>query len=301
MNKDTEHKGIRIPKELLEKINKSAAKEERTFSQQVIYILKKYYELQESEKWGGQKMSKQVKCKKCHLTYDSKKYECPYCHKKRFNPTGLIIFLLILVIAAGIVFYFFGDTIKEKLSGESDIKEVEVTAETEKTTVCETTAGTKKSTETTKDDTGTTTASTTENEDIKSGLVFNNLTIEQKEDTNEYIVKFDITNTTDNTISKKFTITNLADKVKANVIEHNTTIFNWSDGSETIDLKLVPEEIYKVEYTIQIENDWKLFEVYLSEITSNETDIKDVKIFTYENKQDITEITTDTKLNIITE
>ncbi len=51
MNKDTEHKGIRIPKELIEKINKSAQKEERTFSQQVIYILKKYYELQESGKW----------------------------------------------------------------------------------------------------------------------------------------------------------------------------------------------------------------------------------------------------------
>ncbi len=50
MNKDTEHKGIRIPKELIEKINKSAQKEERTFSQQVIYILKKYYELQESGK-----------------------------------------------------------------------------------------------------------------------------------------------------------------------------------------------------------------------------------------------------------
>jgi len=50
MGEKTENKGIRIPVELLEKINKSAKKEERTFSQQVIYILKKYYELQESNK-----------------------------------------------------------------------------------------------------------------------------------------------------------------------------------------------------------------------------------------------------------
>ncbi len=50
MGEKTENKGIRIPKDLLEKINASAKKEERTFSQQVIYILKKYYELQESNK-----------------------------------------------------------------------------------------------------------------------------------------------------------------------------------------------------------------------------------------------------------
>lgn len=47
MNEPTELKGIRIPKNLIDKIKKSAEKEERTFSQQVIYIIKKYYELQE--------------------------------------------------------------------------------------------------------------------------------------------------------------------------------------------------------------------------------------------------------------
>jgi len=243
-------------------------------------------------------MSKQVKCKKCHLTYDKKKYECPYCHKKRFNPSGLIIFLLILVIIAGVVFYFFGDKIKEKLSGENVITDVEVTTEEEKTTDSETTVGTKENTETTSADTG---AETTETEDNKSGLVFSNLTIEQIEDTNEYIVKFDITNTTEKTLSKKFTVTNLVDKVKASIIEYGTTYFYWVDETENIDLKLVPEEIYKVEYTVKIENDWNLFEIYLSEKTDSNTDIKDVKIFTYENKQDITEITTDTTLNIITE
>lgn len=40
-------KSIRFPKELKEKVQKSAEKETRTFSAQVIHIIKKYYELQE--------------------------------------------------------------------------------------------------------------------------------------------------------------------------------------------------------------------------------------------------------------
>lgn len=49
MKEGTELKGIRIPVSLIEKIVKSAEKEERTFSQQVIYIIRKYYELQEGK------------------------------------------------------------------------------------------------------------------------------------------------------------------------------------------------------------------------------------------------------------
>lgn len=60
-------------------------------------------------------MAKQIKCKKCNLTYDKKKYECPYCHKKRFNPTGLIIFIIILAVAAGALFYFKGNDIINSL------------------------------------------------------------------------------------------------------------------------------------------------------------------------------------------
>lgn len=56
-------------------------------------------------------MAKKVKCKKCRLEYDKKKYECPYCHKKRFNPTGLIITLIILIIGGGVLFYFKGNEI----------------------------------------------------------------------------------------------------------------------------------------------------------------------------------------------
>lgn len=49
MKKETELKGIRIPVELIKKIEESAEKETRTFSAQVIYIIKKYYELQEKK------------------------------------------------------------------------------------------------------------------------------------------------------------------------------------------------------------------------------------------------------------
>ena len=49
MKQETEFKGIRIPKELIRKIEISAEKETRTFSAQVIHIIKKYYELQEKK------------------------------------------------------------------------------------------------------------------------------------------------------------------------------------------------------------------------------------------------------------
>lgn len=48
-NKSTLNKSIRFPKEVAEKVQKSANKETRTFSAQVIHIIKKYYELQEKE------------------------------------------------------------------------------------------------------------------------------------------------------------------------------------------------------------------------------------------------------------
>ncbi len=206
-------------------------------------------------------MSKQVKCKKCHLTYDKKKYECPYCHKKRFNPTGLIIFLIILVIAAGAVYYFYGDTLKENLIPKQDIIETN-----------------------------------------QSGLLFNNFTIEPSAETpNEYTIKFDVTNKTDATIEKAFIITNLADKVKAPII--NGTYISWREDYKGMELRLIPEEIYKVEYTINMEN-WQTLEVYLSEYTNDENGIKDMKIFTYENNPDLTETSTETEktqISIITE
>lgn len=49
MKEKTILKGIRMTESLIEKIEKSAKKEERTFSAQVIYIIKKYYELQEKD------------------------------------------------------------------------------------------------------------------------------------------------------------------------------------------------------------------------------------------------------------
>lgn len=49
MEKENSVKSIRFPKELMDKVQKSAEKEERTFSAQVIYIIKKNYELQEKK------------------------------------------------------------------------------------------------------------------------------------------------------------------------------------------------------------------------------------------------------------
>lgn len=41
-------KSIRFPKDLAEKVKKSAENETRTFSAQVIQIVKKYYDIQEN-------------------------------------------------------------------------------------------------------------------------------------------------------------------------------------------------------------------------------------------------------------
>lgn len=43
----TNNKCIRFPDDVMEKVQKSADKETRTFSAQVIHIIKKYYEMQE--------------------------------------------------------------------------------------------------------------------------------------------------------------------------------------------------------------------------------------------------------------
>lgn len=46
-NKPNLVKSIRFPEDVAEQVKKSAEKETRTFSAQVIHIIKKYYELQE--------------------------------------------------------------------------------------------------------------------------------------------------------------------------------------------------------------------------------------------------------------
>ncbi|WP_455254085.1 hypothetical protein [Ruminococcus sp.] len=49
MKQPTELKGIRMPKDLIKKIEASAEKETRTFSAQVIHIIKAYYDMQEKK------------------------------------------------------------------------------------------------------------------------------------------------------------------------------------------------------------------------------------------------------------
>lgn len=205
------------------------------------------------------KQVKQVKCKKCKLTYDKKKYECPYCHKKRFNPTGLIIFLIILVIAAGAVYYFYGDKVNEYIKGINT-------------------------------------------SNSQNGLIFKNLSVELAEGKeNTYRIKFDIENKTGNSINKNYHIINLADRVRAEITKGDFSL--WKYDYELIELKILPKEIYKAEYEIKIENEWKELEIYLCEINIEELELKEseeMKIFTFKNNIEINESET-TDINIITE
>ena len=214
-------------------------------------------------------MAKKVKCKKCRLEYDAKKYECPYCHKKRFNPTGLIIFLIILVIAAGAIYYFFGDKIKDLL----------VKNETTLETVIK-------------------------SENSNGGLAFKNISVVKSEEYNDiYTVKFDIENQTGTSLDKEYTLVNLADKVKAKVLEGN--FIYWASDYESVSLHMMSYEIYKAEYNIQIKDDWKELEIYLREQDKETKEYIDIKVFTYENTfEPETETETEaetTSINIITE
>lgn len=211
-------------------------------------------------------MAKKVKCKKCRLEYDAKKYECPYCHKKRFNPTGLIIFLIILIIAAGAIYYFFGDKIKELF----------IKNETE---------------------------TVIQSENDSGGLAFKNISVIKSEEYSDiYTIKFDIENQTGASIDKEYTLVNLADKVKAKVLEGNFKY--WASDYESVSLHMMSDEIYKAEYNIQIKEDWKELEIYLREYDKETKEYNDIKVFTYENNfepETETEEETTTSINIITE
>lgn len=211
-------------------------------------------------------MAKKVKCKKCRLEYDAKKYECPYCHKKRFNPTGLIIFLIILIIATGAIYYFFGDKIKELF----------VKNETE---------------------------TVIQSENDSGGLAFKNISVIKSEEYSDiYTIKFDIENQTGASIDKEYTLVNLADKVKAKVLEGNFKY--WASDYESVSLHMMSDEIYKAEYNIQIKEDWKELEIYLREKDEETKEYNDIKVFTYENTfepETETETETTTSINIITE
>lgn len=215
---------------------------------------------------------KKIKCKGCKLTYDKKLYKCPYCHRKRFNPTGLIIFLIILVLAIGAAGYFYWDEIKEFISNKQN--------------------------------------ETVLDENEGKGLIFKNVSITRSEEYNNiYTIKFDIINNTGSAYNKKFTLANLVDKVKAPVIEGN--FIYWQNDYESVKLDMIADEIYKAEYNIIIDEEWKTLEIYLREPDSETGGTNDIKVFTYENdlqeiptetttEETTTEITT-TQVSIITE
>lgn len=206
---------------------------------------------------------KKVKCKGCKLTYDKKLYKCPYCHRKRFNPTGLIIFLIILVLALGAAGYFFWDEIKEFIADKQ--------------------------------------AETVLDENEGKGLVFKNVSVTRSEEyDNIYTINFDIENKTGKPLNQKYILANLADKVKTNVLRGN--FLYWSDDYERITLDMLADEIYKAEYNIQIDGDWQTLEIYLREPDSETGSINDIKVFTYENDlPTLTEIETTAPTEIITE
>ena len=215
---------------------------------------------------------KKIKCKGCKLTYDKKLYKCPYCHKKRFNPTGLIIFLIILVLAIGTAGYFYWDEIKNFIDNNQ--------------------------------------AETILDENEGKGLVFKNVSVTRSEEyDNVYTIKFDIINNTGSAYSKKFVLANLVDKVKAQVIKGN--FIYWQNDYESVKLDMIADEIYKAEYNIVIDEEWKTLEIYLREPDSETGGTNDIKVFTYENDlqeiptetttEETTTETTTTQVSIITE
>lgn len=56
-----------------------------------------------------------VKCKQCGLTYPKKKHECPYCHKKRFNPVPLIIIIVLCGVGFGGYYAYSKNYIPESI------------------------------------------------------------------------------------------------------------------------------------------------------------------------------------------
>lgn len=208
---------------------------------------------------------KKVKCKGCKLTYDKKLYKCPYCKRKRFNPTGLIIFLIILVLALGTAGYFYWDEIKDYIENKQN--------------------------------------ETILDEYEGKGLIFKNFSIEKSEDyENTYTIKFDIINKTGSAYSENYVLANLVDRVKAPVIKSN--FIYWSKDYEHITLDMLADEIYKAEYNIKIDVEWKTIEIYLREPDNETGGTNDIKVFTYENDlQETTteETTTTTQISIITE
>lgn len=209
---------------------------------------------------------KKVKCKECKLTYDKKLHKCPYCQKKRFNPTGLIIFLIIIVIAIGTAGFFYREKIKEFINNKQN--------------------------ETVLD----------KNDD--KGLIFKNISITKSEKyDNVYTVKFDIINNTGEAYNKNFVLKTLVDKVSVQVLQGN--FIYWSDDYERITLNMIADEIYKAEYNIMINDKWQTLEIYLREPDNETGGINDIKVFTYQNElQEMpTETTaeTTTQVRIITE
>lgn len=193
-------------------------------------------------------MDKKVKCKKCHLTYNKKEYECPYCHTKRFNPTGLIIALIIIIAAIGAIFYFKGNDIIESFSKGTATSHTEIKVDTA--------------------------APVERNE---KGIIFDNLNVSKNSESNKYNyeISFDITNNTTETQEIDYILLIYIDEYKSEIFSGNN-IFSSSSGY--INEKITSQKKIKESYNIQIDDPWQKVEIFIEDNQKNA-----VKVLEYTN------------------
>ncbi len=184
-------------------------------------------------------MDKKVKCKKCHLTYNKKEYECPYCHTKRFNPTGLIIALIIIIAAIGAIFYFKGNDIIESFSKGTATSHTEIKVDTA--------------------------APVERNE---KGIIFDNLNVSKNSESNKYNyeISFDITNNTTETQEIDYILLIYIDEYKSEIFSGNN-IFSSSSGY--INEKITSQKKIKESYNIQIDDPWQKVEIFIEDNQKN--------------------------------
>lgn len=193
-------------------------------------------------------MDKKVKCKKCHLTYNKKEYECPYCHTKRFNPTGLIIALIIIIAAIGTIFYFKGSDIIESFNNGTDTSHTEIKVDTA--------------------------APVERNE---KGIIFDNLNVSKNSESYKYNyeISFDITNNTTETQEIDYILLIYIDEYKSEIFSGNN-IFSSSSGY--INEKITSQKKIKESYNIQIDDPWQKVEIFIEDNQKNA-----VKVLEYTN------------------
>lgn len=193
-------------------------------------------------------MGKEYKCKKCGLKYNSKYHTCPYCKKKRFNPTGIII-ALVAVIAIGSIFVLKGDEI---IATVSDI---------------------------------TTTKSVESIDGIKFKILEKNIT---KTDSGKEIkITFEAENTNNYDIQLDYELSAYVDEYLTEMSSESITniwsIFSWKKG----DLTEVIAAKKKCKYTTYIElpEEWNEIEIYCKKAFILDEENQNILVMTIKNNE----------------